>query len=369
MLELADIFRRHGPAYRAKFKDRLLPSHLAAMAAIEQCRTEALGGHLYQCAACGELEYSYHSCKNRHCPKCQNAATTRWLAQQRTLLLPVPYFLVTFTLPEALRPVVRSHQHCLYNLLFQTSAAALQALTLDTHYLGGQIGMVGGLHTWTRDLAYHPHVHYLVPGGALSPEGSQWRSPRSAAWLVPVRALSQLFRGKFKAALTTAGLCDAVPPQVWQQAWVTHCKPAGTGTEVLTYFAPYIYRIALTNNRLETLEDGHVTFRVKKRSGTGWKRLTLPADAFIHRFLQHVLPRGFITVRSYGFLSPSCRKVLPQLRTLLAACPRNNPAVESGPHRAPQATPPTPVEARHCRQCGGQLVFLGRLSPPKRAPP
>ena len=369
MIELAEIFRRYGPAYRAKFADRVLPSHLAAMEAIEQCRTEALGGHLYQCTACGELEYSYHSCKNRHCPKCQNAAATRWLEQQRTLLLPVPYFLVTFTLPEELRPVARAHQHCLYNLLFRTSAAALQALTLDPHYLGGQIGMVGVLHTWTRDLAYHPHVHYLVPGGALSPEGLQWLSPRSAAWLVPVRALSRLFRGKFKAALTTAGLYDSVPPQVWHKDWVTHCQPAGTGTEILTYFAPYIYRIALTNNRLETLEDGHVTFRFKKRSGAGWQRLTLPAEAFIHRFLQHVLPRGFIKVRSYGILSPSRRPVLPQIRTLLAACPSNDPAAESAPPRAGHQTCPAPTQERRCRICGGPLVFLMRLAPHTREPP
>src|SRR5712692_4178375 len=177
MVELADIFRRYGPEYRAKFADHMPPSHLKAMTAIEQCRTEALGGHVYQCTECGDLEYSYHSCKNRHCPKCQNDEATRWLEQQRVLLLPVPYFLVTFTLPEALRPVARSHQSLIYNLLFQTSAAALQALALDPHSLGGQIGMVGVLHTWTRDLASHPHVHDLVPGGALSLEGSQWLSP------------------------------------------------------------------------------------------------------------------------------------------------------------------------------------------------
>ena len=370
MLELAEIFRRYGPAYRAKFADRVLPSHLAAMAAIERCRTEALGGHLYQCAACGELEYSYHSCKNRHCPKCQNDAATRWLEQQRTLLLPVPYFLVTFTLPEELRPVARAHQHCLYNLLFQTSAAALQALALDPHYLGGQIGMVGVLHTWTRDLAYHPHVHYLVPGGGLSPEGEQWRSPRSAAWLVPVRALSRLFRGKFKAALATATeLCALVPPQVWHKDWVTHCQPAGSGTEVLTYFAPYIYRIALTNNRLETLEDGQVTFRFQKRNSAGWKRLTLPADAFIHRFLQHVLPRGFCKVRAYGLLSPRQRQRLPQLRTLLATDLPTAPAPECASPRAPAPPAPTPAVDRGCRHCGGPLVFLGRLTRHPREPP
>jgi hypothetical protein len=371
MLELAEICQRHGPAYRAKFNDRLLPSHLAAMAAIEQCRTEALGGHLYQCPDCGELEYSYHSCKNRHCPKCHNATTTRWLHQQRTLLVPVPYFLVTFTLPEELRPVTRAHQRCLYNLLFQTSAAALQALALDPHYLGGQIGLVGVLPTWTRDLAYHPPVHYLVPGGGLSSEGTQWLSPRSAAWLVPVRALSRLFRGKLKAALTTTGFDALVPSQVWHKDWVTHCQPAGTGTEVLTYFAPYIYRIALTNNRLVALEDGHVTFRYKKRTGTGWKRMTLPAEAFIHRFLQHVLPRGFPKVRAYGFLSPSRRKCLPQLQALLAAnlptAPA--PAPKHASPRVPAPPSPTPAADRGCRHCGGRLVCLGRLVPHPREPP
>jgi len=367
MLELADIFRRSGPEYRAKFTDRVLPSHLAAMEAIEQCRTEALGGHLSQGAECGELEYRYHSWKNRHCPTCQNEATTRWLAQQRALLLPVPDFLVTLTLPEELRTIVRSHQRCLYNLLFQTSAAALQALALDPHSLGGPLGMVGVLHTWTRDLAYHPHVHDLVPGGALSLEGSQWLSPRCDAWLVPVRALSKRFRGKCKAALATTGLCDPVPPQVWHKHWVTHWTPAGTGTEGLTSFAPSISRISLTNNRLETLADGHVTFRFKKRASAGWKRLTLPVDAFIHRFLQHVLPKGFPQVRSYGLLSPSRRKVLPQIRTLVAACL----STASAPEHSPLPTPgkPPPTAERRCRQCGGVLVVLGRLSPHPREPP
>jgi hypothetical protein len=214
MLELAEIFRRYGPAYRATCADRMPPSHLAAMQAIERCRTAALGGHVYQCPACGDLEYSYHSCKNRHCPKWQQEAATHWLAQQQMLLLPVPYFLVTFTLPEERRPLARSHQRLMYHRLFQTSAAALQTLALDPHYLGGQIGMVGVLHTGTRALASHPHVHSLVPGGALSPEGSQWCAPRCEAWLVPVRALSRLFRGKFKAALTTAlASTSASPPR------------------------------------------------------------------------------------------------------------------------------------------------------------
>jgi hypothetical protein len=347
----------------------VLPSHLAALAAMEQCRPEALGGHLSQCAACGALEYSSHAWKNRQCPTCQHEATTCWLEQQRRLLLPVPYCLVTCTRPEALRPGARSPQHCLDNLLWHTSAAAFQSLTLDAQYLGGQSGMVGVLHTWTRDLASPPHGHSLVPGGALSAEGLQGLSPRSAAWLVPVRALSTLFRGTCKAALTTAGLCAPVPPQVWHKDWVSHGKPAGTGTEVLTSFAPSLSRIALTTNRLETREDGHVTFRFTKRSGAGWTRLTLPAEAFLHRFLHPGLPKGFPTVRSYGFLSPSRRTVLPQIRTLLAACGSNALAPKSGPPRALHMTPPAPAEARRCRQCGGKLIVLMRLSPHPREPP
>jgi hypothetical protein len=241
----------------------------------------------------------------------------------------------------------------------------LQRLTLDAKYRGGQIGMVGVLHTWTRDLAYHPHVHYLVPGGALSAEGLQWLSPRSAAWLAPVRALSKLFRGKCTAALTTAGLCAPVPPQVWPKDWVTHYKPAGTGTEVLTYFAPYIYRIALTNNRLEKLEDGHVTFRFQKRNGVGWKRLTLPAEAFIHRFLQHVLPKGVPKVRSYGFLSPSQRKVLPQIRTLLATCPPPCPCGREHPPPGTSGDTAPPWRPNTAGNAGGPSSSWGVSRLPK----
>ena len=369
MIELADIFRRHGPEYRATFKDRMPQSHVEAMEAIEQCRTEALGGHVYQCMGCGAREYSYHSCKNRHCPKCQHEEATQWLEKQRERLLPVPYFLVTFTLPEELRPVARSQQKLMYNLLFQTSAAALKALAMDAHYLGGQIGLVGVLHTWTRDMAYHPHIHYLVPGGALSPDGSQWLAPRYDDWLLPVRALSSIFRGKFKEALTKAGLLDHVPSHVWHKEWVTHCKPAGTGTEVITYLAPYIRRIAITNNRIEKLENGQVTFRFKESGSQAWKHRTLPAEEFIRRFLQHVLPKGFIKVRYYGFLSPHCRQSLDQIRTLLEASPSNDPSAESGHIRERGETRPAPAEALHCRKCGGQLLLLLRLSPNTRGPP
>ena len=265
--------------------------------------------------------------------------------------------------------MARSYQTPLYNLLFPTAAAALQALALAPKYVGGHIGMVGGLHTWTRDMAYHPPVHSLVPGGALAPDGSPWLTARYADWLVPVHALSPLFRGKCKAALLTAGLLAHVPPQVWQKGGMTHCQPAGTGPEGIKYRAPYIRRIAITTNRIEKLEDGHVTFRFKASGSEKWQHRTLPAAECIRRFLHHVLPKGFITGRYYGFLSPSRRATLTPIRTLLATCSSHDQAVKSSSNRQQPELSPTPEEALHCRTCGGPLVFLGRLVPHKSGPP
>jgi hypothetical protein len=367
MLELADLFRRDGPADRATCTDRVLPSPLAAMEAMEPCRTAALGGHLSPGAACGALEDSDHSWKNRHGPTCQHEATTRWLAPHRARLLPVPSLLVPLTRPEALRPMVRAHPRWLSNRLLQPSAAAWPALALEPPSLGGQSGLVGVLHTWPRDLASHPHVHDLVPGGALSLEGSQWLSPRCDAWLVPVRARSKLCRGTCTAAWATTGRCDPVPPQVWHKHGVTHCPPAGTGTEVLTSCAPSLSRMALTTHRLETLADGPGTFRCKQRASAGGKRLTLPVDAFLHRFLPPGLPTGFPPVRSYGLLSPSRRTGLPHIRPRVAACL----STASAPAHAPRPPPgqPPPTAERRCRPCGGGLVVLGRLAPHPREPP
>ena len=216
MVEIADIFRQHGPAYRARYGARIPSNHLKAMAAIEACRTETLGGHLYACPECDEILYSYHSCRNRHCPKCQQGAAQAWLEQQQDFLLPVvPYFMVTFTLPAPLKALARSQQKLVYNLLFRTAAAALQKLAHDPRFVGGQIGMVGILQTWTRDLRYHPHLHCLVPGGGLSSNGESWL-PSGQNFLVPAQPLSILFRAKFRDALKKtdlfAGTLDNLDP-------------------------------------------------------------------------------------------------------------------------------------------------------------
>jgi len=252
-LELADIFRQYGPAYRQKYAHKLLPSHRQAMRAIENCRTDALGGQVYRCDSCGELRYSYHSCRNRHCPKCQQEKTQAWLQVQQDLLLGVPYFLLTFTLPSQFRLIASQHQRLIYDLLFRASAQATQQLARDPRFVGGQIGLVGVLHTWTRALAYHPHVHYLVPGGGLSADGQNWLRAHHN-FFVPVKALSRLFRAAFQRFLQKTPLFPQVPSSVWQQAWVVHCKAVGDGRTALRYLAPYIYRVAMSNRRLVRMQ-------------------------------------------------------------------------------------------------------------------
>jgi hypothetical protein len=359
-IELAEIFRQHGPAYREKFKGRIPTSHLKAMAAIEQCRTEALGGHVYTCDDCGEIRYSYHSCKNRHCPKCQNEAGQQWLEHQQALLLPVPYFMVTFTLSEGVRAVARRNQRQLYDLLFQTSAAALQELAADPRFVGGQIGFLGLLQSWTRDLAFHPHVHYLVPGGGLSADGHSWLRARNA-FFVHVKPLSRLFRAKFQAALHQAGLLEQVPPQVWRQEWVVHCQPVGTGQAALKYLAPYVFRVALSNNRILKLQEGQVTFRYRESTSRHWQTRTLSAEEFIRRFLQHVLPKGFQKVRYFGLFSSGQRPRLTQARSLLGPAAPPPPTATAPPAQAPRPPDPPIIP---CPACGRPMRHSQTLRPP-----
>jgi Putative transposase/Transposase zinc-binding domain len=365
MITLNDIFRQYGPAYRAQYTDRMLPSHRAAMTAIEGCRTEALGGHVYTCAACATTRYSYHSCKNRHCPTCQQDTAQVWLARQQDLLLPVPYFLVTFTLPPTLRDLARTHQRQLYTLLFRASAAALQQLAHDPRFLGGQIGMLGVLQTWTRDLRFHPHVHYLVPALGLAADGTVCR-PRNPAFLVPVKAVAILFRAKLRAALRQTALYAHVPPETWRQAWVVDCRAVGSGAAALKYLAPYIFRVALSNNRIVGVQNDRVTFRYRDGETKQMRTCTLPALTFMGRFLQHVLPKGFVKVRYYGLFSRRQRQMLTQIRQRLLLAPPRTDAAATVPPRTP--APATPV-AVCCPVCG-QLMQVVVLRPVRsRSPP
>lgn len=362
-LELADICRDYGPAYRQKYADKLLPSHRQVMSAIERCRTEALGGQLYGCPTCQEFQYSYHSCRNRHCPKCQHQLTQAWLEGQRQLLLPVPYFMLTFTLPAQLRELVSKNQEQMYHLLFRASAQATQALALDPRYVGGQVGLVGILHTWTRNLFYHPHVHYLVPGGGLAPNGD-WLPARNKFFL-PVRALSKLFRAAFWRALKHTDLFQQIPKAVWYKKWVVHCKPVGDGQAALKYLAPYIHRVAISNRRLVgiqrhgNMQTSLVTFQYRTSDTGQLKLCTLTVEHFIQRFLQHVLPSGFVKVRYYGFFGATVRDRLALLQRQLGNLSVPDPAAE------PETQTSTP-EPRHkitCPKCGAPMLFHRELPP------
>ena len=331
-----------------------------------------LGGQVYSCEHCAEKHYSYHSCQNRHCPKCQNERAEQWLKRQQELLLPVEHFMVTFTLPAQLRKVARSNQQAVYNLLFRTAAAALQELALDPRFVGGQIGMVGVLHTWGRDLSYHPHVHYLVPGGGLAAEGPRWL-PSRANFLVHVKPLSKLFRAKFRDALKKTGLFEQVPAAVWHKEWVVHSQGVNQSQAALKYLAPYIFRVALSNGRLVKLEEDQVTFRYQAHKSGKTKYRTLPVGEFIRRFLQHVLPKGFQKVRYYGLFSPGKRPLLKQARQWLTPT-QTPPAIEEGepsaqPEEAQAAIDPA-EQSLLCPTCGRLMQWVGQLKPHTgRAPP
>ncbi len=365
MNTLADIVRDYGPAYEEKYGAHLLPSHRRVLRDIAQCRTAAMGGHIYECEDCGETHYQYHSCQNRHCPQCQHELGEHWLANQQALLLPIPHFLVTFTLPAVLRAVARQHQKIMYNILFRTSAAALQQLAWDPRYVGGQIGMVGVLHTWGRNLSYHPHVHYLVPAGGLSADGTRWLSAQHN-FLVPVRALSVLFRAKFRDALKQTGLFDQVPADIWQQDWVVHCKPVGKGVGALRYLAPYIFRVAISNRRILKVAHGNVTFRYRESDTGQWRTCTLIAEEFLRRFLQHVLPKGFVKVRYYGLFSHSLRHQLPVIRHALAVAGGDTPTLPEVTARMNSVASGARVR---CPRCGHPMRWVTRLRPTARCPP
>jgi Putative transposase/Transposase zinc-binding domain len=332
--EVADVLRLHGAAYLAAQGAHLSRDQQRAVKELALCRTAALGGHTEQCAGCGVPRISYNSCRNRHCPKCQAGTRAAWLQREAQTLLPVDYYHVVFTLPAALAPLALQNQRVLYELLLRTAWDTVQELASDPRYLGATVGLLAVLHTWGQTLCHHPHVHCVATGGGLAcdvngriEEPPRWRSCRPGFFL-PVRVLSRLFRGKFLAGLRAAhargavgchgklaGWADAAAFSAWltplySQEWVVYAKaPFGGPEQVLKYLARYTHRVAISNARLESLDDAGVTFRYKdyaddQRS----KKMTLTGAEFIRRFLQHVLPSGFVKIRHYGLLANRYRE-------------------------------------------------------------
>jgi hypothetical protein len=338
-VELADIVRAHGAAYRRTHV--LSRAQRRALRAIAWCRTAVLGGHRAVCAACGAERITYNSCRNRHCPKCQRVATERWLAARRREVLPIPYFHVVFTLPHALNPLAQSHPRVMYRLLFQSAASTLVSFGRDPRHLGGDLGVTAVLHTWGQTLTQHVHVHCVVTGGALAPDGTRWIPARST-FLFPVRALTKVFRGRYLAGLRRAfdrgelhfsgGLTALVEPTAFtawlddlrRHAWVVYCKPPFAGPEhVLAYLGRYTHRVALSNDRLLALADGRVHFRWRDYvDGDRVKIMALELDEFLRRFLLHVVPDGFVRIRHFGLLANRRRtRALAQCRRLLTHPP------------------------------------------------
>ena len=381
MPELADIFIRYGAEYLERFGDKMLPSHKRALYNITMCRTQALGGHLMVCDQhCGHTEYAYHSCKNRACPKCHAKDIRQWVEQRKTELIPfITYFHLVFTLPQELREVVRRNQKKLYSILMQAAAESLMKLAADPKYVGGKLGMLSVLHTWTNAQAYHPHAHFLVPGGGLTAEDI-WVESRKK-FLVPVKALSLIFRAKFLEKLQNAMPCLTIPKEVWEKEWVVYCKPTVQGSEkVIEYLGRYVHRVAITNNRILSIENGRVTFRYKqtkkykKKWKNSWRTMTLPALKFITRFLQHVPPKGFHKVRYYGLLSSASRPLLRRIQLLLATDSR----VKEVHHPNPEEENINANQSLTCRFCKkGIMVAVQILRPvlatpfptPARSPP
>ena len=318
MIEIADIFKKHGSSYLSKYSAGMLPSHTKAFDDILKCRTPIMGGKLYYCPDCKKYEYSYHSCGNRNCPKCQNDKADLWLEKNNKLLLPVNHFMVTFTLPEELRSFARSNQKLFYNLLFKCSSKSIEKLSADPKYIGGKPGMIGILHTWSRTLVYHPHVHYIVTGGGLSENKNKWNKS-SSNFLLPVKALSIIFRAKFRDKLKkeNPALFNSIPSKIWRKDWVVNSITVGRGKKALKYLAQYVFRIAISNSRIITLKNGKVTFKYKESKTKLWKTMTLEVEEFIRRFLQHVLPSGFVKVRYYGLFAVKNRTFLEQIREIL----------------------------------------------------
>jgi hypothetical protein len=384
-LEVADIFRSHGAAWRKANAGHVSLGQLKVMSAIETCRTSALGGHVERCEDCAHERVAYNSCRNRHCPKCQGAAARQWLAEREAELLPVPYYHVVFTLPAAIGAIAFQNKAAVYDLLFRSAAETLTTIAADPKHLGARIGLTAVLHTWGSALTHHPHVHVIVPGGGLAPDGARWIACKPGFFL-PVRVLSRLFRRLFLdglAALKETGrltffgdLAPLADPSAFAAAlallrrseWVVFAKRPFAGPQaVLAYLSRYTHRVAISNSRLIALDEAGVTFNWKDYRIKGRDRLrtmTLDAAEFIRRFLLHVLPAGFHRIRHYGLFAGTIRAHnIERARQALAA---SEATPQSAPAEADSETEP-PSPGHRCPCCGGRMIIVETFDGPRPA--
>ena len=364
-MEIADIFHRYFDKYVKKFGNKIPKNHLKTAFDIMTCRTSVRGGDAYYCENCKSFHYSYHSCKNRHCPKCGSNDSEKWIEKQKEKLLPVKYFMVTFTVPEEFRFIIRSNQKLFYSILFQAASEVLKELLSDPKYAGGESGFTAILHTWTRQLIYHPHLHFIVPGGAFDIERNIWDKANSK-FLIPVKLLSKKFREKFCYLLKKRNpeIFTTIPQELWKSGFNTHSEPVGNGESTLKYLANYVYKTAISNNRIVSLENGKVTFTYKDSKTKETKFVKIPVFEFMRRFLQHTLPKGFQRIRHYGFLSSGAKKKFVKICSYFNFTQHRKPETkqESDKFKTP--------DKFICPKCHKKMIFHHTLErQAKRAPP
>ncbi len=355
MTTINEIFRTFGPEYVERFGDTMPQAHHKVIKAIIDCRTENTGLAIYECEQCGKPHTVYRSCGNRHCPTCQHHKTRQWLENQIKRRLPGHHFMITFTVPEKLRCFIRSHQRLAYSSMFRASSEAIKTLAADPKYMGGNLpGFFAVLHTWGRTLVFHPHIHCVVTGGAVSTTDGSWHPSRTDFYL-PVRAVSKIFRAKFRDEMKKASVLDQISDQVWELDWNVNCQAVGSNGASLKYLAPYVFKVAISNTRIVKVDGRTVFIRYRKPRSQRWRTLLLDVFEFIRRFLQHVLPSGFMKIRHYGFLNHNCKIPLDTIKTLIEhACGRDLPLPEV------KLDPWQPIS---CQYCGGTLMLHSLLLP------
>jgi hypothetical protein len=355
MNTINDIFQSYGQKYLDIYGDSVPYNHKKVIDAITNCRTDKYGFSVYECKECGEVHTVFRSCGNRHCPACQNHKTKQWLDKQMQYQIPGHHFMLTFTLPEQIRDFVRSNQDAAYSAMFKTSSQSIKKLAKDEKYIGGDLtGFFGVLHTWGRMIQYHPHIHYVVSGGALSKKNKRWHSSRIDFFL-PVKALSKIFKAKFRDEMKKLNLYDEIPEVVWKMNWIVNCQAVGNAHNCVKYLAAYVFKVAISNNRIVKVENDRVFFKYRKQNSRRWRITSLDVMEFIRRYLQHVLPPGFMKVRYYGFMNPNSSVTTDEISALIELAygfdidspKRDNPYVFS----------------LYCPNCGGVLNYLYSVLP------
>ena len=354
-MTINEIFQEYAHDYIEKFGDLMPSEHRKVIDAIIHCRTQDCGTMIYQCEDCGQNHIVYRSCGNRHCPNCQHHKTHQWLTKQVNRQLPGHHFMITFTVPQQIRRFIRSHQRIGYAAMFKASSETIKKLALDEKYIGADLpGFLGVLHTWGRQLAYHPHIHYVVPGGALSKKEDRWH-PSRIDFFLPVKAMSKIFKAKFRDEMSKSNLDADIPEEVWDQDWVVNCQAVGPGAHSVKYLAPYVFKVAISNSRIIKVEDHKVFFKYKKPQSNRWRTMSLDVIEFMRRFLQHVLPTGFMKVRYYGFLSPGSSVSLEKISALIEL---SFGFLITKPERKIE-----PFDPPTCIHCGGKLKYVASILP------